>query len=149
MEEDYGMEWDEGSDVDNWEDEMVFRDHEGQEDEGVYLPEPLEDFGYFGEMGILEDWSGASMPQNLLQKETMLNTFEYDKTKAKIQGLSVQVGELFAELYRDDSMQSESLEALEAYKSLRRLLPREDSWGGRKDNRHIGACAAHKATQGF
>jgi len=88
------------------------------------------------------------MPQNLLQKETMLNTFEYDKTKAKIQGLSVQVGELFAELYRDTSMQSESLEALEAYKSLRRLLPREKYWGD-KTQRHIGACAAHKATQGF
>jgi hypothetical protein len=55
MEEENGMEWDEGSDVDNWEDEMVFRDHEGQEDEGVYMPEPIEDFGYFGEMGILED----------------------------------------------------------------------------------------------
>ena len=78
----------------------------------------------------------------------MLNTFEYDKTKAKIQGLSVQVGELFAELYRDNSMQSESLEALEAYKSLRRCLPREDHWGD-SNNRHIGACAAHKATQGF
>ena len=81
----------------------------------------------------------------------MLNIFEYDKTKAKIQGLSVQVGELFAELYRDTSMQSESLEALEAYKSLRRLLPRETSWSAMPDsnNRHIGACAAHKATQGF
>ena len=78
----------------------------------------------------------------------MLNTFEYDKTKAKIQGLSVQVGELFAELYRDNSMQPESLEALEAYKSLRRLLPREDNWRSRENNRHIGACAAHKATQG-
>ena len=89
------------------------------------------------------------MPQNLLQKETMLNIFEYDKTKAKIQGLSVQVGELFAELYRDTSMQPDSMEALEAYKSLRRLLPREDNWGSRENNRHIGACAAHKATQGF
>jgi len=77
----------------------------------------------------------------------MLNTFEYDKTKAKIQGLSVQVGELFAELYRDTSMQPESLEALEAYKSLRRLLPRESDW--MSDSRHIGATAAHKATQGF
>ena len=77
----------------------------------------------------------------------MLNTFEYDKTKAKIQGLSVQVGELFAELYRDTSMQPESLEALEACKSLRRLLPRESDW--MSDSRHIGATAAHKATQGF
>jgi len=47
MEEDNEMEWDEGSDIDNWETEMVFQDHEGQE--------PQEDFGYFGEMGMTED----------------------------------------------------------------------------------------------
>tara|TARA_R110000787_G_scaffold130100_1_gene242029 strand:+ start:274 stop:429 length:156 start_codon:yes stop_codon:yes gene_type:complete len=48
--EENGMEWDEGSDVDNWETEQVFQDHEGQEPE-----EPREDFGYFGEMGMMED----------------------------------------------------------------------------------------------
>ena len=53
--EENGMEWDEGSDVDNWETEQVFQDHEGQEDEGDYTPEPREDFGYFGEMGMMED----------------------------------------------------------------------------------------------
>jgi len=53
--EENGMEWDEGSDVDNWETEQVFQDHEGQEDEGDYTPEPREDFGYFGEMGMIED----------------------------------------------------------------------------------------------
>jgi len=49
--EDYGYEYDEGSDIDNWEDEQVFQDHEGEED---YTPEPeiREDFGYFGEMGL-------------------------------------------------------------------------------------------------
>ena len=75
-----------------------------------------------------------------------MHTFEYDNLQAKIQGLSVQVGELFADLYKDPS--ANSLEALEAYKSLRRLLPREEnaSWEG---SRHIGATAAHKATQGF
>jgi len=31
--EDYGYEYNEGSDIDNWEDEQVFQDHEGQEDE--------------------------------------------------------------------------------------------------------------------
>ena len=78
-----------------------------------------------------------------------MSDFHYNTRNAKIQGLSVQVGELFADLYRDTSAQAESLEALEAYKSLRRLLPRESrSWMG--DNpRHIGAQAAHKATQGF
>lgn len=30
MDEDY---YDEGSDIDNWEDEQVFQDHEGEEDE--------------------------------------------------------------------------------------------------------------------
>lgn len=33
MDEDYGMEFDEGSDIDNWETEQVFQDHEGREDE--------------------------------------------------------------------------------------------------------------------
>lgn len=30
MDEEY--EYDEGSDIDNWEDEMVFQDHEGDDD---------------------------------------------------------------------------------------------------------------------
>ena len=37
-------EYNEGSDMDNWEEEQIFQDHEGQ-----------EDFGYFGEMGMMED----------------------------------------------------------------------------------------------
>jgi len=82
MDEDYGYEFDEGSDIDNWEDEQVFQDHEGREDEGGPLGdygyeegereeweepdydynrdeapdyEPREDFGYFGEMGMMEE----------------------------------------------------------------------------------------------
>jgi|TARA_R100001530_G_scaffold70100_1_gene49656 hypothetical protein len=55
MEDDYGMEFDEGSDVDNWEAEQVFRDHEGQDDEETEEWQPHEDFGYFGEMGLNED----------------------------------------------------------------------------------------------
>ena len=81
MDEDYGYEYNEGSDIDNWEDEQVFQDHEGQEDEetsmiqaqrvafgyfGPHTPAallgtlllyeaPREDFGYFGEMGMMED----------------------------------------------------------------------------------------------
>ena len=78
----------------------------------------------------------------------MSTDFSYNQQFAKIQGLSVQVGELFSDLYRkhgEDSVQS--LNALESYKSLRRLLPRENKYDG--ESRHIGACAAHKATQGM
>jgi len=36
MDDDYGYEYDEGSDIDNWEAEQVFQDHEGEEpEEGV------------------------------------------------------------------------------------------------------------------
>ena len=76
----------------------------------------------------------------------MKNDFSYNSRNSKIQGLSVQVGELFADMYRDQDTSADSLEALEAYKSLRRLLPRESDWAS--DSRHIGATAAHKATQG-
>ena len=77
----------------------------------------------------------------------MQNAFGYDARQAKIQGLSVQVGELFADIHRDNGSKStDTLEALEAYKSLRRLLPREYEWTD--GSRHIGATAAHKATQG-
>ena len=81
-------------------------------------------------------------PITPLQKEFTMHTFEYNTTEAKVQGLSIQVGELFADLYKTGS--DASLDALEAYKSLRRLLPTEDFGSGR----HIGATAAHKATQG-
>ena len=78
----------------------------------------------------------------------MQNEFGYDARQAKIQGLSVQVGELFADMYKDNTDSGAgSLEALEAYKSLRRLLPREHDWDS--SSRHIGATAAYKATQGF
>ena len=71
--------------------------------------------------------------------------FNSNAQAAKIQGLSVQAGELFADLYRDRSVSSETVDnALEAYKSLRRMLPRE----GGVDSRHVGATAAHAATPG-
>ena len=50
MDEEYGYEYDEGSDIDNWETEEVFQDHEGRDEEPYY--EPAEDFGHFGELGI-------------------------------------------------------------------------------------------------
>jgi hypothetical protein len=78
----------------------------------------------------------------------MRSNFDYNQQQAKIQGLSVQVGELFADMYKDNGANAQgTMEALEAYKSLRRLLPRENDW--ENDARHIGATAAHKATQGM
>jgi hypothetical protein len=74
--------------------------------------------------------------------------FEQNTVEAKIQGLSIQVGELFADLYKGPHDGPDAMEALEAYKSLRRLLPREYEWMG-SDSRHVGATAAHKATQGM
>jgi len=61
----------------------------------------------------------------------------------KIQGLSIQVGELYAQLYRDPSITPEIVDdALEAYKSLRRLLPTEF------DGRHEGHGEAYNSTNG-
>ncbi len=116
------------------------------------------DHNYIGKMldkltsvcynGTPERETGSVSLTNPLQKDfTMRSSFEYDKTQAKIQGLSIQVGELFADLYKGGSENSEAADhALEAYKSLRRSLPREYEWD--RDSRHVGATAAHKATQG-
>ncbi len=84
----------------------------------------------------------VSCPTHPLQKDFTMHSFEYNTMEAKIQGLSIQAGELFADLYKNGTS-DQSLEALEAYKSLRRLLPLENF-----SDRHIGATAAHKATQG-
>ena len=75
-----------------------------------------------------------------------MQRFEYDTTDAEIHGLSIQAGQLFKKVYHDPQSPSWVVDnALEAYKSLRRALPREGDWD---DSRHIGATAAHKATQG-
>ena len=74
-----------------------------------------------------------------------MHSFEYNTRNALIQGLSVQAGKLFADLYSSGTAQ-QSQDSLEAYKSLRRLLPSEVNYQG--DSRHIGSTAAHKATQG-
>jgi len=74
------------------------------------------------------------------------STFALNTRNAKIQGLSVQVGELFADMYRDPHVNGNyTLEALEAYKALRRMLPLEE---GNPNRRHVGRKAAHRATQG-
>ena len=72
-----------------------------------------------------------------------MHSFEYNTREALIQGLSIQAGKVFADLYSNGTAQ-QSDDALEAYKSLRRLLPTEGYGSGR----HVGATAAHKATQG-
>ena len=71
-----------------------------------------------------------------------MHSFEYNTREALIQGLSIQAGKVFADLYTNGTAQ-QSEDALEAYKSLRRLLPTDYS------GRHNGATAAHKATQGI
>ena len=76
-----------------------------------------------------------------------MHSFEYKTQEALIQGLSIQAGKLFADLNTNGTAQ-QSQDSLEAYKSLRRLLPREYDWAG-DDSRHIGSTAAHKATQGI
>ena len=80
-----------------------------------------------------------------------LNTasiFNVSTLHAKIQGLSIQVGQLFAELYAaGSSSQDEALTCLESYKNLRRLLPRESAINNYMGDRHVGATAAHLSTQ--
>lgn len=77
----------------------------------------------------------------------MTNSFETNKLNAKIHGLSIQVGELYAALYaKGMETFDEQDHALEAYKSLRRALPRDFNL---PDQPHIGHSAAHDATQGF
>lgn len=71
------------------------------------------------------------------------NDFSFNAVDAKIHGLSVQVGELFADLYAKSST-AQATECLEAYRSLRRLLPKQSD-----GVRHVGARAAYKATQGM
>ena len=73
-------------------------------------------------------------------------SFNYNSVNAETQGLSVAVGRLFAAAY--EAKHEAALPLLEAYKSLRRVLPREFGMPDeRTEYRHIGATAAHKATQ--
>ena len=82
-----------------------------------------------------------------------MKDFSNDATMAQLQGISVQLGDIFARVYRDSSKDVQidgsptylSLQILEAYKEVRRCLPRE---GNFKGARHLGASAAHSATQG-
>ena len=75
-----------------------------------------------------------------------MKDFSNDATLAQLQGISVELGDIFARMYRNTSINSKDIDqVLEAYKAVRRCLPRE---GEHPDNRHIGRQAAHAATQG-
>jgi|TARA_R100000479_G_C6296232_1_gene168475 hypothetical protein len=75
-----------------------------------------------------------------------MKDFSNDATLAQLQGISVELGDIFARTYRDRSAKASDVDdVLEAYKAVRRCLPREDE---HPDNRHIGRKAAHAATQG-
>ncbi len=82
-----------------------------------------------------------------------MKDFSNDATLAQLQGISVQLGDIFARVYRDTKKDVQldgghnylSLQILEAYKEVRRCLPRE---GSTPLSRHVGASAAHSATQG-
>ena len=62
----------------------------------------------------------------------------------EVQRLSVEVGRLFVSLYNDAEIEKESaLHCLEAYKELRRILPREEETGN-----HVGGSEVYKAVFG-
>lgn len=83
---------------------------------------------------------------------TRMKDFSNDATMAQLQGISVQLGDIFARIYRTPGADTQiegsptylSLQVLEAYKEVRRCLPREAGEG----SRHVGRAAAHSATQG-
>ena len=75
-----------------------------------------------------------------------MKDFSNDATLAQLQGISVELGDIFARIYRDRNASASDVDdVLDAYKAVRRCLPREGEF---KDSRHIGATAAHSATQG-
>jgi len=75
-----------------------------------------------------------------------MKDFSNDATLAQLQGISVELGDIFARIYRNRDANARDVDdVLEAYKAVRRCLPREGEWA---DARHIGKKAAHAATQG-
>ena len=78
--------------------------------------------------------------------------FRYDPDLSELHGVSVQVGRLFAHAYRNHSATDSDkvIALLEAYKNLRRALPIDEKRSHMNGDRvHVGASAAHKATQGW
>lgn len=70
-----------------------------------------------------------------------------DVMEDKIHGLSIQLGELYAQLYRDPKVDAETVDyALESYKNARRMLPTVLNSVG--ETRHVGHYVAHRSTNG-
>ena len=68
-------------------------------------------------------------------------------TQDKIQGLSIQLGEVYAQLYQEKDCPSDVVEAaLDSYRACRRMLPTVYNYAGEK--RHEGHAAAYEATNG-
>jgi len=65
----------------------------------------------------------------------------------KVQGLSIQLGELYAQIYRMDHVGEVQEHALDAFRALRRCLPMTVNDKGQ--DRHEGHSAASDATQGY
>ncbi len=51
-----------------------------------------------------------SLPVSLLLEDYTMSRFDYNTVEAKIQGLSIQVGELFADLYKGPMTASDVME---------------------------------------
>lgn len=68
-------------------------------------------------------------------------------TQDKIQGLSIQLGEVYAQLYREKDCPTDVLDAaLDSYRACRRMLPTVYNYNG--EERHEGHSEAYEATNG-
>ena len=93
-----------------------------------------------------------SQMQRLPMETATGEIFRYDPHVSEIHGASIQAGRLFAHAYRYESATDSDkvIALLEAYKNLRRALPIDEKRSHMNGDRvHVGASAAHKATQGW
>tara|TARA_R110000782_G_scaffold102791_9_gene190249 strand:- start:1886 stop:2239 length:354 start_codon:yes stop_codon:yes gene_type:complete len=92
------------------------------------------------------------IPSDTLTSETTMNISKSNftlspATQDKIQGLSIQLGEVYAQLYRDNDCPTDVVEAaLDSYRACRRMLPTVDNYRG--EERHEGHSEAYEATNG-
>ena len=84
------------------------------------------------------------------KKDTMYNNPSFKlspATQDKIQGLSIQLGEVYAQLYQERDCPSDVLDAaLDSYRACRRMLPTVYNYAG--EERHEGHAEAYEATNG-
>jgi len=83
---------------------------------------------------------------NMMKKVSNQTELSYSMLD-KIHGLSIQVGELYAKLYRDQPNTDAVDHALDAFRAIRRMLPTEITPEGLE--RHVGHSSASEATQGL